>query len=208
MAQLAQAAERTPAMLEAFARASPYTSCYCEENVWRLVESLDDDGCFAVFVSNAARCCPIWHQRAAQAPRAPVLWDYHVFLVARAAGRYYVVDRDTTLGLATLAVDYVDAALRPTLRVAAPPELSPAATRVRVVGARDLLHFFASDRRHMLDERGAYQSPPPPQPPIRGPGAVDDWNLGDFWDVVADFPRGRGVAMDVPAFRDFLARGP
>jgi len=83
-----------------------YTSCYCEENVWKLCEEIarrlrvvDEEvegklpgseaerlfsRCFAVFVSNPTKSVPIWCQRASADPRAvPVVWDYHVILVVR-----------------------------------------------------------------------------------------------------------------------------
>jgi len=69
-----------------------YTSCYCEENAYLLIKRLveeEEEGAeaWAVFVSNRERVVPIWRQRAARRDPggAPVLWDYHVFAVARGA---------------------------------------------------------------------------------------------------------------------------
>jgi hypothetical protein len=73
-----------------------YTSCYCEENVWWLCESLrlysatataapafDMAHVYAVFVSNPSRTVPLWKQRGAElaAGAEPptddfVIWDY------------------------------------------------------------------------------------------------------------------------------------
>lgn len=198
--------------LAAAAAATPYTSCYCEENTYLLLDRLHTTtNCYAVFVSNRVKRCPVWHQRAARSPNVPVLWDYHVFALAAKGGAFYAVDADTTLDVATPASDYVSAALdaggaireyglRTAIAILPP-------TKVRVVGARDFLDHFSSDRRHMADESGGFTSPPPPHAPIRGSKAASAWTLGEFWDVETAFPCDRGTTYDVPAFRRFLKRG-
>jgi len=80
-----------------------YTSCYCEENVWKLCEEIErrsskdkdkDDSSrtnedplsrtYAVFISNPSKSVPIWCQRSSKNPRSvPVVWDYHVILIYR-----------------------------------------------------------------------------------------------------------------------------
>ena len=77
-----------------------YTSCYCEENVWKLCQRVDQEeqsntadgskedkrpGCYyAVFISNESRTVPLWCQRASRGdPETdPVVWDYHVILAS------------------------------------------------------------------------------------------------------------------------------
>ncbi|KAM0792074.1 hypothetical protein ACM66B_004778 [Microbotryomycetes sp. NB124-2] len=81
---------------------SPYTRCYCEENVYALLlsrvtkdsrntqqtmHSLESSSRrhYAVFVSNETRSCLLFQQRASsQGPHFgnPVVWDYHVFAVS------------------------------------------------------------------------------------------------------------------------------
>ncbi|KAJ8334463.1 hypothetical protein SKAU_G00401020 [Synaphobranchus kaupii] len=57
-----------------------YTSCYCEENVWKLCEHVKNqnkgtfDHIYAVFISNERR---MKSSRGGQ----PVVWDYHVILL-------------------------------------------------------------------------------------------------------------------------------
>ena len=99
-----QAAGQAGALLHADQR---YTACYCEENVWHLVQALlrgrgDEQTVLVAFISNPAKqvaarpgavplrpgpaaceqACgakvPLWCQRAGSHPQAPVVWDYHV----------------------------------------------------------------------------------------------------------------------------------
>ncbi|KAK4048787.1 hypothetical protein OIV83_004553 [Microbotryomycetes sp. JL201] len=83
---------------------APYTRCYCEENVYALLNLLvnpislrqecsdtaervtkDDERHYAVFVSNNDHACVLFQQSAST--RGPqqlnaVIWDYHVFAVS------------------------------------------------------------------------------------------------------------------------------
>ncbi len=104
----------------------------------------------------------MWHQRAAAAPDEPVLWDYHVVVLARAP--WEVWDLDTTLGLPVSATTYLRRSFRPELRL--PPQYAP---RFRLVDAAQLVATFASDRSHMLGPDGRYTQEPPPWPAIRPP---------------------------------------
>ncbi|KAJ6257722.1 LOW QUALITY PROTEIN: hypothetical protein Dda_7510 [Drechslerella dactyloides] len=65
--------------------ALPYAACYCEENIYKLVEgyipaaSLPDYT--ILFLSNSKGTIPVFSQRAQKTPLFPVIWDYHVVLV-------------------------------------------------------------------------------------------------------------------------------
>lgn len=177
-------------------RADPltYTPSYCEENVAnlaRLHPSLTS--CHVVFVSNAAKRCPVWHQRAAEEDGAPVVWDYHVILLAhrrgegRGAGQeegWHVLDLDTTLQPFPCPLrDYASRSFRP-----GHPALREGGAvfhqRFRVLPAELYVRVFASDRRHMRGADGGWLAPPPVYPPLQGPDAGGaEWNLGELWDV-------------------------
>ncbi|GAB1299383.1 Protein N-terminal glutamine amidohydrolase [Apodemus speciosus] len=71
-----------------------YSSCYCEENIWKLCEYIKThnqyplEECYAVFISNEKKMVsvPIWKQQA-RPENGPVIWDYHFrrkFRVVRA----------------------------------------------------------------------------------------------------------------------------
>nr|XP_023683285.1 protein N-terminal glutamine amidohydrolase isoform X2 [Paramormyrops kingsleyae] len=63
-----------------------YTSCYCEENVWKLCEyakiqkQFPMDEIYAVFISNEQKMVPLWEQKSSHGNK-PVIWDYHVILL-------------------------------------------------------------------------------------------------------------------------------
>uniref|UniRef100_A0A674EV96 Protein N-terminal glutamine amidohydrolase n=1 Tax=Salmo trutta TaxID=8032 RepID=A0A674EV96_SALTR len=56
-----------------------YTSCYCEENVWKLCEhaktqtQIHLDEVYAVFISNERKMIPIWKQKSSRGDE-PVVW--------------------------------------------------------------------------------------------------------------------------------------
>ncbi|KAG6821073.1 hypothetical protein H0H93_007232 [Arthromyces matolae] len=74
---------------------TPYTSCYCEENIYLLAQAFLDDlviarewEVFVVFISNQSKTVAysspskaLWNQKCAQDPGAAVVWDYHVVLL-------------------------------------------------------------------------------------------------------------------------------
>ena len=202
MAELLGASADVVGALRARVMASPYASCYCEENVYQLLVSLrrvpDFRRCFAVFIGSQSPFCPVWCQRSARRAEEPVMWDYHVVCVVLARGRAYACDLDTRLDVASDARRYVDAALGPA--DGWPAEARP---RVRVVAAETFLDHFASDRSHML-RGGTYSAPPPAWPRIRGPRATGDWNLDSFVDTTTPL-RHRGTAMDLASFRSWLS---
>ena len=76
--------------------AHEYAPFYCEENVLRLCPTLGASA-FAVLVTNARRSVEMLRQRAGGPGHGAVLWDYHVFALARGE-EWLVWDLDTTLG--------------------------------------------------------------------------------------------------------------
>ncbi|KAF3928155.1 hypothetical protein AA313_de0204837 [Arthrobotrys entomopaga] len=61
-----------------------YTSCYCEENIYKFVEQHVSPSSLAhytvIFLSNGEQRFPIFAQRSQTSPVNPVVWDYHVIL--------------------------------------------------------------------------------------------------------------------------------
>ena len=66
-----------------------YAACYCEENVYKICQSLaaSEGGelgkAWAVFVSNKKRVVPLWRQKAGRDEEKLVIWDYHAILLYR-----------------------------------------------------------------------------------------------------------------------------
>ena len=163
-----------------------YQAYYCEENVYHLARAPELAGRprEVVFISNADRACAMWYQRAAARPGWPILWDYHVVLLA--AAPWEVWDLDTTLGMPVPAADY----LRRSFRAGMPEELCP---RFRVVAAEAFEATFASDRSHMRLPGGRWRKTPPPWPLIGPRGAPS--NLMRFVDMADPFV---GEVLDLP----------
>lgn len=157
----------------------PYTQYYCEENVWQLCDIVrrqrpsELGRCYVVFISNAARCVPLWRQRAGKTDDKLITWDYHVIFMYQPDERCLVFDMDSDLPFPTYFQKYVTETLR-TDHI-----LHPQHHRLfRVVPATSFLQKFASDRRHMRRADNSWLQPPPSHPAIRTPDAVH--NLEDY----------------------------
>ena len=140
-----------------------YHPFYCEENAWWLATGpqLAAYERWLVFVTNAGRTCPMWCQRAAR--EGPVVWDYHVIVIARLPDGLCVFDLDTTLGFPVALPRYLEASFPDGGRwsTSYAPLFRPIASAVAETQ-------FASDRRHMRTAEGGWQAPPPPWAPIQG----------------------------------------
>ena len=173
-----------------------YTAYYCEENIWHLAADRREAGLSSAvaLITNPDRSCALWNQRAARKGQ-PVLWDYHVVLLAAktaAEPDCMVWDLDTRLGLPVRLVDYVAETFAP------PGVLEPRfEPRFRVIEGNDWLAEFSSDRAHMRDQAGRYRKPPPVWPPIILPGRPNflSWLDADSegpgqWMTLEGFSRG------------------
>ncbi|CAM9716276.1 unnamed protein product [Ascophyllum nodosum] len=109
-----------PNPLPAYTRESCvwYTSHYCEENTLRLCNHLLSPAetagveLYVVFISNDIRQVPVWCQRLAERQNEPVLWDYHVLLLARHPHGNWIYDLDSTLSFPSQATTYMTLAFR------------------------------------------------------------------------------------------------
>ena len=170
-----------------------YTSCYCEENVYRLVAALPPPherlSC-AVFISNTARSCALWQQRSTASWNSPVFWDYHVIGVSGSPPAALVWDLDSTLPWPCPLATYISATFGPgtiQARDTGPIDLRLTShyPRFRVVAAVDFVNRFSSDRRHMRDSNGRWLAPPPSSPALRGSLAASDHELPRYWTMDA-----------------------
>ncbi|XP_066032576.1 protein N-terminal glutamine amidohydrolase isoform X2 [Chamaea fasciata] len=152
--------------------ACAYTSCYCEENVWKLCDYIRSqknyplEEFYAVFISNDRRMIPLWKQKSGHGDE-PVVWDYHVILLHVASGEQnFIYDLDTVLPFPCPFDVYSGEAFRSddSLR----PEFH---RKIRMIRADLYLKTFASDRSHMKDADGKWQKPPPPYPCIETAGS-------------------------------------
>ncbi|XP_051927839.1 protein N-terminal glutamine amidohydrolase [Hippocampus zosterae] len=172
-----------------------YSSCYCEENVWKLCESVHKERSaplqelFVVFISNDNRTVPLWKQKSASGEQ-PVIWDYHVVLLHVPAGSEATVyDLDSVLPFPCTLKLYATRALR------SDRSIQPAYHRkLRVVPADCFLLNFASDRSHMKNADGSWKMPPPAYPPIST--ADSHMNLDDFICMEPSRGWGRILTLD------------
>merc|ERR1719347_336513 len=130
-----------------------YAACYCEENVYKLCETLSANfptevaKCYAVFVSNRKRVVPLWKQKAGKDEEKLVIWDYHVIFLYQPEEKTLVFDLDSELPFPTYFHKYVTETFR------TDAILNPEYHRLlRVVPANTFLETFSSDRRHMKKE--------------------------------------------------------
>ncbi|MBL4686369.1 MAG: hypothetical protein JKY37_17375 [Nannocystaceae bacterium] len=136
-----------------------YCPFYCEENVWHLC---GDAGVpagprAAIFISNAARSVAIAHQRIADVPGLPVVWDYHVVMATRHSGHGWGIwDLDSVLGLDVPLTQWLEQCMGGEFGFG-----SDDAPQFRVVQADEYRRALSSDRSHMCDEHGNYQALPP-----------------------------------------------
>ncbi|KAM8811087.1 protein N-terminal glutamine amidohydrolase-like [Eudromia elegans] len=91
-----------------------YSSCYCEENVWKLCEYIRRrdqyplEEFFAVFISNERRMIPLWKQKSGRGDEA-VVWDSRVVLLHVSSGEQNYLENGNDLGnLRTFASDRSD----------------------------------------------------------------------------------------------------
>ncbi|XP_056335842.1 protein N-terminal glutamine amidohydrolase [Danio aesculapii] len=156
-----------------------YTSCYCEENVWKLCENIKNqrycplEEVYAVFISNERKKIPIWKQRSGRGDE-PVIWDYHVILLhASKQGPSFIYDLDTILPFPCSLDVYSKEAFQ------SDEHLRPAFWRkLRVIPGNTYLKEFASDRSHMKDSDGNWRMPPPAYPCLET--SESKMNLDDF----------------------------
>ncbi|XP_028402330.1 protein N-terminal glutamine amidohydrolase-like [Dendronephthya gigantea] len=169
-----------------------YTSCFCEENVWKLCESFKEKlrlcEFYVVFISNPSKQIPLWCQRSSEINSQPVVWDYHVILLHKRTTDAYVYDLDTTLDFPCNLKEYAEKALQNESQF-----ITTFHRFFRVIPAPYFLKTFASDRSHMKNNDGEWMKPPPNYPLIKTQDS--SMNLFEFIDMKTD--NGHGTIMDM-----------
>ncbi|XP_060064684.1 protein N-terminal glutamine amidohydrolase-like [Ylistrum balloti] len=156
-----------------------YTSCYCEENVWKLCEHVKEKNpdrlayCYCVFISNENKQIPLWHQKSSHSPDGVVVWDYHVIFVYNEGDISLVYDLDTDLPFPCNFTEYAAKGIRPNSTIK-----TQYYRKFRVITGSEFLSTFASDRSHMLDANKQWLSEPPPYPCLQTPDSTN--NIQDF----------------------------
>ncbi|MCW8933075.1 MAG: protein N-terminal glutamine amidohydrolase [Gammaproteobacteria bacterium] len=136
-----------------------YTPLFCEENIWQLILSLsttsnvnqmanhlkiERDKMWVLIITNKKQKIALLNQQAASAEQ-PVIWDYHVILLAEINHQFFIFDFDTRLSFVTPLQDYLQKTLISLDKL--PQEFIPS---IRKIPAQSYLERFHSDRTHML----------------------------------------------------------
>jgi hypothetical protein len=142
---------------------------YCEENVWRLatrkIQEQPQNDYFVCFITNYNKTVLMCHQRAA-GMNCPVVWDYHVILLAwhRNEQKAYVYDVDSRLSYPLDLMEYLGQSFPNA--TCYPEEYHP---HFRIIYAPLYLQCFSSNRMHMYNtQRRAWNAPLPPYQCIQG----------------------------------------
>ncbi|XP_028673055.1 protein N-terminal glutamine amidohydrolase [Erpetoichthys calabaricus] len=173
-----------------------YTSCYCEENIWKLCRHIalqkpcPIEEVYVIFISNESRMIPLWKQKSSRGGN-PVIWDYHVILLHTSHSGCHIYDLDTILPFPCSLKCYVDEAFRSDDLINLTFK-----RKLRVIPADTFLKTFASDRSHMKDPTGEWRMPPPPYPCIETTECK--MNLDDFISMDANI--GWGVVYTLTDF--------
>lgn len=157
-----------------------YQPFYCEENIWLLAQDqrVGSGECLVALITGETGRFAMWHQRPADGPDAPLLWDYHVVLLVQDQG-WWVWDFECDLGMPMPVHGWCAACFPQQQQVQ--PGYRP---KFRVMPAADYVATLRSDRSHMRDEDGAFLKPPPAWSP---PGGGLDSNLVQFVDLRGAF---------------------
>ncbi len=168
-----------------------YAPCYCEENIYLLLETLRDGDSHedstgrglgtdpgdyrVIFVTNEQRGCAFLEQKAVP-PGRPIVWDYHVVLLAGRGSKALIWDLDTRLDFPCPAIEYLDRTFPRNLEEALRPLF-------RIIPGTSYLDGFSSDRRHMRRLDGSWLQSPPPWRELHGPGTDDPHELACILDL-------------------------
>ncbi len=140
-----------------------YTPLFCEENIWHLIHSLsianqniNTNKLWALIITNPDKKIALLNQQAA-AINQPIVWDYHVILLAEIHYQFFIFDFDTRLHFITPVHQYLQNTFISSEQL--PLEWLP---YIRKIPADSYLECFYSDRQHMKGqiEKSAFPSWP------------------------------------------------
>ena len=181
-----------------------YTSCYCEENVWKLCDYIRNSHSsdllsdyFVVFISNPLEQIPLWKQKAGRLEDDHfVVWDYHVILVDKIG--QLVFDLDTTLSFPCSLNEYLEHC------IGSDSLITKEYRRCfRIIPAKGFLERFASDRSRMKKPDGTWIKPPPSYDSIKT--KESDNNLEQFINMTSSAVSEFGqVIVGTDAFGKFF----
>lgn len=182
-----------------------YTSCYCEENVWKLCDKIQNSknlrnlvekgNVYAIFISNENKTVPLWQQSASENEDGLVVWDYHVILAMKGE-KCMVFDLDTKLPYPCEFEQYSERTFQSDDDI-----MEKFHRKFRVITIQEFLEHFASDRRHMKDANGEWIKPSPNYPCIQTSKSCN--NIDIF--ISMDKNVGWGEVLSLKQFIDLFS---
>ena len=124
-----------------------YTPLFCEENIWKLTETLYMNQ-FAkpidvLFILNNTNSIALFEQKLS-VDNKPVIWDYHVILSARKEGEIVIFDFDSRCSLPETIQNYFDLTFPVNTHLAETYQ-----PLIKPLKAEYFLKHFYSNRQHM-----------------------------------------------------------
>jgi len=124
-----------------------YTPLFCEENIWKLIESLYTNKLAipidVLFILNENNTISLFEQKRSSKGR-PVIWDYHVILVAKKENEVLIFDFDSRCDFPESINDYFSLTFPGNLTIE--ESYRPL---INAISADEYFKLFHSDRHHM-----------------------------------------------------------
>jgi len=124
-----------------------YTPLFCEENIWKLIESLYINPLAkpidVIFILNSNETIALFGQQKSKSSQ-PVIWDYHVILTAYFEDEIVVFDFDSRCDFPIRLSEYF--ALSFPEKITLHPTYQPL---LKAISANKYFKYFYSDRQHM-----------------------------------------------------------
>jgi len=163
-----------------------YTPLFCEENIWQLIHSVSSGDIaisklWCLFITNPRHKVLLLNQQAA-ALNQPIIWDYHVILLADINHQSVIFDFDSRLGFVTPLDKYLTGTFTFFNKELheLPEEFIP---YIRKIPAQSYLKHFYSDRSHMKNQITASEYPPWP---VINKGKTHCTPLRDYLNLKSD----------------------
>ena len=124
-----------------------YTPLFCEENIWKLIESLKLNTEIApldvLFLINESNSIALFNQKKSN-NKQPVIWDYHVVLSAIHNDQFIILDFDSKLEFPCDLSTYFNSTFRLDIEIPATYK-----TQLKPIDANLFYNSFTSNREHM-----------------------------------------------------------
>ncbi|HED35980.1 MAG TPA: hypothetical protein ENJ08_17435 [Gammaproteobacteria bacterium] len=135
-----------------------YTPLFCEENIWKLIETFYTNKqntpiatpVDVIFIINRSGSVAIFNQLASKGQQ-PVIWDYHVILSAFIEQQPVIFDFDSRCAFPASIQSYFSATFPEKYYSGNHRLMDRFQPRLKCIPAEQYLAFFSSDRSHMKD---------------------------------------------------------